>query len=279
MSSPAIGPSGADESTLHSAADEARRARTRIVEIAVTPFAITSCRWQTGAKAIIAAAQPAAASAIPATATALIGAAAKVVCLPDVVAGERGVGRYALRAILTRITRTRDIKAAIDVDVGAIAVDTSGRSTAGGVEPAATALVGTTAVITGNSHEITGEGRICANANGAIPAALTRPSVVLDKAAESIDASRVAAACLIEATAAPHVGAAIEWAVQREPVVGTDERGVGGQALAAIEAGIARTETGVMGRSATTRRPPQGEESCSGAGQHAEAVPPRESDS
>jgi hypothetical protein len=246
------------------------------VEIAVAPFAITACRWQTGAKAIIAAAQPAAASAIPATATALIGAAAKVVCLPDVVAGERGVGRHALRAVLTRITRTSDIKAAIDVDIGAIAVDTSGRPTAGGVEPAATALVGTTAVITSDGNEITGEGRICANANGAIAAALTRSSVVLDKAAESIDASRVAAACLIETTAAPHVGAAIEWAVQREPVVGTDERGIGGQALAAIEAGIARTETGVMGRSATTRRTREGKEGCSGAGQHAETVPPRE---
>src|SRR5215217_3960785 len=99
-----------------------------------------------------------------------------------------------------------------------------------------------------------------------VATALTRPSNVLDTAAEPIDTGGVAAATLIEATTAPHVGTAVERAVERKPVVGTDERGIGGQALAAIEAWIARTESGVMGRGAATGRSRQGHESGSSAG-------------
>lgn len=259
---------------MHRAADQARGARVRIVEVAVAPFAITACRWQTSAEAIIAAAQPAATAAIPAAAASLISAAAKVVGHTDVIAGERGVGRHALRAVLTRITRTSDIKAAIDVDVGAIAVDTGGRSAAGRIEPAATSLVGAAAIVTGDGNEIAGERGIGADADGTVTAALARSSVVLNAAAESVDAGGVAAASLVGTTAAPDVGATIERTVDGKPVVSADERGIGGHALAAIEAWITRTESRVMSGDATTRRPRQCEERGTGAGNDAESLSP-----
>ncbi len=248
------------------------------MEVALAAFAVTTGWGQARAEAVVAATQPAAASSIPAAAAALIGTAAKVVRLPDVVAGERGVGRHALVAVLAGITRASNVYARIDRDVGAKAVETGGRPAAGRIEIAATTLVATAAVIAGDSHENTGEGSIGADADGAVTAAFPRPRVVLDAAAESVDTGGVATASLVEATATPDIGAAIERAVQGEPVVGADERGIGGQALAAIAARIARTEHGMMGRGAATRRPRQREERGSDTDEHAEALPPRVTD-
>ena len=271
----AIGPGGADEPTLHRAADQVRSARVRIVEVALASFAVATGWGQASAEAIVAAAQPAAAPTSPATATALERTAAIVVSPGDVVTGEGSVGRDALRAVLAGITRASDIQAAIDVDVGAIAIDTGGRSAAGRVEPAATSLIGTAAIVTGDGNEIAGERGIGADADGAVTTAFPRSGVVLDAAAESVDAGGVTAASLVGAAAAPHVGAAIERAVEPEPVVGADEWGVGGHALAAIAARIARTKHGVMGRGAATHGPRQREERGSGSGEHAETLPPR----
>ena len=249
------------------------------MEVAVAPFAIAAGWGQTRAEAIVAAAQPATASTVPATATAVLGTAAKVISLPDVLAGDGSVGGHALIAVLAGITRTSNAHAVIDRDVGAIAVDARGRSAACRVEPAATSLIGAAAVITGGRDEIAGERSISASARGAVTTALSRPSKILDKAAEPIDTGGVAAASLVGATTTPHVGAAVERAVEREPIVSTDERGIGGQAVAAIEAWIARTESGVMGRDAATGRSRQGHESGSGAGKDADALPPRETGS
>ena len=240
-SAPAIGPGGADEPTLHRAADQVRSARVRIVVVAFASFAVTTGWGQAGAEAVVAAAQPAAAATVPATSTALLGTAAKVISLSDVVAGDGGVGRHALIAVLAGITRASNVYARIDRDIGAIAVDTGSRPAAGGVEPAATTLISAAAVIAGDRNEIAGERSIGADADGAVTTAFPRPGVVLDAAAESVDAGGVAATSLIEATAAPHVGAAIERAVVSDPVVGADEGGVGGHTLAAITARVART--------------------------------------
>ncbi len=274
-SPPAVGPGGADEPALHRAADQARRARVRIVEVALASFAVTAGWGQASAEAIIAAAQPAAASAIPAAATPLLGTAAKVVGLPDVFTGDRGIGRHALIAVLAGIPRASNVYARIDRDVGAKTVVTGGHPAAGRVEIAATTLVGAAAVIAGDSHEIAGEGSIGADADGAVTAAFAGSSEILDAAAESVDAGGLAAASLVGATAAPDVGAAVEGTVEGEPVVGADERGVGGDALAAIAARIARTKHGVMGRGAATRGPRQREERGSASGEHAETLPPR----
>jgi hypothetical protein len=130
--------------------------------------------------------------------------------LPDVIAGEHGVRRHALIAVLTGITRANNVYARIDRHVGAKAVVTGGCPTAGRVGIAATTLVGAAAVIAGDSHEIAGEGSIRADADRAVPTTVTRPSVVLDAAAESVDTGGVATASLVEATAAPDIGAAVE---------------------------------------------------------------------
>jgi hypothetical protein len=135
------------------------------VEVTFAAFAVTASWWRTSTEAIVAAAQPTAASTIPAAAAALIGTAAKVVSLPDIVTGDCGIGRHALVAVLAGITGSSNVYARIDRDVGAKAVVTGGRPAAGRVEIAATTLVGAAAVIAGDSHEIAGEGSIRADAD------------------------------------------------------------------------------------------------------------------
>ena len=272
-SPPAVSPGGADESALHGAADQVRSARVWIVEVALAACSVAAGWGPASAEAIVAAAQPAAASAVPATATALLGTAAKVIGLSDVFTGDRGIGRHALIAVLAGFTGSSNVSTRIDREVGTIAVDTSGRPAAGRVEPTATSLIGAAAIVTGDGDEITGERGIGAGADGVVTAAFARTGMVLDVAAESVDAGGVTAASLVGATAAPHEGAAVEWTVVRKPVVGADERGVGGQTLAAIAARIARTEHGLMGRGAATCRPRHRENR--GSGKHAETLPPR----
>jgi hypothetical protein len=101
------------------------------VEVAFAPFAIAAGWGHTCAEAVVAAAQPAAASTVPAAGTALGGTAAIIVSHADVDAGERSIGG-AHGAVTTALTRP-----SIVLDTGAKPIDTGG-----GV---ATSLVETTA--------------------------------------------------------------------------------------------------------------------------------------